>query len=333
MTELRSQLEVLHDPFSDATAQPKIPDGKVNDSLGFTTSKVLEMGNRTSSTEIHCLLHAGQNCGMTLQEVDLASGATTYYNVGFDGSNVCDWSAAGHGTTTPFTVSSVDKYALWRVVSAGLQLKLLNPTEEDDGWWEAVRVNVAHDSAGWMLHLTDGATNPATNGCIVPTNILNNFRTSGANLANDSTYSTGLLRDLHRVQFELHGRTDYHDFTHQKGEMAINDGIVLVSKLGTSDDQVLFDNGHDDVHEMIDNFVDSSYDMIYLRLHCRANTGTGNQLGSRFHTHLVSNQEIYFPENSRESRFHTKGDSIGPQPMGVHFQGRRAMQNAATLIG
>lgn len=320
------QLHTVHNPFAGLTSQPKIPDGKVNDSLGFETSTVREIKNSAAYDTIHMLMFAGQNA-MLIWEGGNAGLSRNYEIPGFTGSGSVDWSKIVD--TTGGLVVDPESYGLWRVVSAGMQLKLLNPVEEDDGWWEAIRVSDGMNAAGWRLTTTDNSSNRAANGTIAPVEYLQRYKAI-ANMSNDTTYSTGLLRDLHRVQFELHGRMDYHDFTNRRTEMFLPDDSFLNYSIIT--EEGIFQDGHDDAHELIDNFVDKSYDMVYLRLHCRSNDGEDNR-GSRFHMHLCSNQEIYFPQEARENRFHTKGETVGAEMMSIHFQGRRSLNNAATLIG
>ena len=51
LTQEHRQLAVYHNPFSRATKQPKIPDGKVTESLGFQTQAVKELVPVTGGME------------------------------------------------------------------------------------------------------------------------------------------------------------------------------------------------------------------------------------------------------------------------------------------
>lgn len=65
LTQEHRQLAVYHNPFSRATKQPKIPDGKVTESLGFQTQAVKELVPVTGGDGmLHLLMFAGQNCGL-----------------------------------------------------------------------------------------------------------------------------------------------------------------------------------------------------------------------------------------------------------------------------
>jgi hypothetical protein len=313
-------LHTLHNPFAGQTSQPKIPDGKVNDSMGFTAKDVFEFKNAEDEDTIDILLYAGRT-GMMIYTGSTAFGTRSYETQQFSGAGVVDWT---EGMTAPmpsagFLVEDPERYGLWRVVSTGMQLKLMNSLEENDGWWEAIRVSEAMDSAAWWL--TTGPANyalPAGAGLVAPVGYLTQT-VKNYDLPNHPTYSTGLLRDLINVQFELHGRMDYHDFKVGKSKCEIEAGDGL-SYTGAGSHEVFFDNGRDSVHEMVDNFVDSSYDMIFIRLHCRQNVAADPSAnGSRFHCHLITNQEIYFPGEARENRYQTKCDSIGSHLCSIYF--------------
>jgi hypothetical protein len=328
-SEVQQQLHMLHNPFANTTQQPKIPDGLVNDSLGFSTQVVTEVGNRTGQNIMHVLLFPGMNAGVVVDQCSQAIFNTrTYFIPGYTGSSSVEWGSFTNPATTQ-NVNAGDTYALWRIVSQGLQLKLLNPTEEDDGWWEAIRLSTDLNTANWYLSTTNNNVNRTTNGVLAPVELLQQ-ELRNINMSNQATYSTGLLRDLHRIQFELHGQKDSHDFRHMKHAMEILDTDQDFVDLSTM--ECSFVAGKDNAFELIENYNDTSYDMVYIRLHCRPNTGTAPFLGSRFHLNCISNQEVHFEYSEREARFHTKSHSIGPGNIGLHHQTRRAQQNAAHVV-
>lgn len=336
--EVKQQLHMMHNPFSTATSQPKIPDGKTNDSLGFATQVVTEVGNAVNAKVMHLLLYPGMNGGIVCEDVAQSpdGGAfaldRTYYIPTYDGSNGLDWTGLTDSTVES-TISNPDNYALWRIVSQGLQLKLLNPTDQDDGWWEAIRLSTAVDNPDYRLTTgNNSALNAGDSGCIAPVSIVKG-QLSAQNLSNESSYSTGLLRDLHRVQFELHGQKDYHDFIHMRDDLLLDPNSVDNLTLGyDTRNDCNGVPGEDSFNDIIKQNIDLSYDMVYIRCYCRPNTGVSPFLGSRLHLNVVSNQEIVFDPIERESRFQTKSHSIGADPTSIHCQGRRADQNAAKLV-
>jgi hypothetical protein len=320
MSQEHRQLAMYHDPFSRATKQPKIPDGKANESLGFQTQAVLEAV--ASSSDLHFLLYPGQDAGLVIAG-DLQSDgafATQKYNVvGFTGSNGMNWNSV---STAGGIAAMQDNYAWWRCVSSGLRLSLLNPAEEDDGWWEAVRVTEPMETTDYQLTTKDTSANRTSQGTIAPTRLLNKM--INRNLVNERSYTTGLLRDLKKHVFSLHGvkdehdlrqQSEYHDF--QADDITNFDSVDVV---GT------FDIGKGDIKDIINTVIDPGYDMIYIRVKGRSGTNK-----SRLHVNVVSNQEITFGADERESRFHTASANIGPA-MSEHIHAKRSFGSASHVV-
>lgn len=329
MSEVAQQLGVFHDPFSRATKQPKIPDGKVTESLGFSVQSVTEATIRSGSNVMHMMLFPGQNCGIIYDPENSADlGTRTYYVPEYGNAGGPDWSDLLGVAPVSGDVTLRDNYALWRIVSQGLQLKLLNPAEQDDGWWEAVRVTEPITTTDYFLTTTDDSSNVASNGALTP-DITRYGATSisggtlrDRNLVNEPSYSTGLLRDLHKVQFNLHGKLDHHDFSEQKLEIdsgSISDYVPAIL-------QAQFDQGIDNQYDLIKNYIDSGYDMIYLRIHGRPSGTTP----TRLHVNVVSNQEVSFGTIQRESRYQTKSENLGSAA--EKHASVRNMQNSAAHI-
>jgi len=218
-------------------------------------------------------------------------------------------------------VAAIDLYVYWRCVSQGLRLSLLNPQEEDDGWWEAVRINTPIDSASYQFHTTDSSKDRTTKGCIVPAVTLESAKVT--QLVNERSYVTGLLRDLKDHTFTLNPIKDDHDLKTQVSQRKVSAGHV--NAYSSADEALVFDAGVDDITDLIERFTDTSMDMIYIRIHGRA---AGNL--SRLHANLVSNQEITFTAGERESRFHTASGDIG-SAMDEHIHAKRG-NNAASNV-
>lgn len=315
--EVRNQLHVYHDPFASTTSQPKIPDGKVTASLGFSSQVVTEVQNRVGEDIVHMLLYPGMNSCVVFEGVEQAGLGRSYYIPNLESSGGADFSSLT-SPASPQDVEQIDDYAKWRVVSTGIQLKLLNSVEEDDGWWEAFRVNEAIDHDHFRLTTGNNGTNRAIFGTLAPiglnTNVLP-FRT----ITNEPSYATGLLRDLHRVQFECHPSTDEHDFQVMADKQYLESQDYSYNG-PTQEAQLSLDSPH--CHDLIKQYIDFSHDMVYVRLHCRPRAAAGD-VGSRFHINAVSNQEIVYDSANRLSRYMTKTANIG-QAMPTHTQARQA---------
>lgn len=319
--EVKQQLHMVHNPFSSATSQPKLPDGKVNKSLGFSTQSVEEI---SGTGEVEILLFPGLNAMAVIKGSNQATlGTRINYIPKFQGSNTVDWSAANLVTPTGFNVRSTDNYAMWRVVSAGMQLKLLNPVDEDDGWWEACRVTAELDNDDWNLFTVNNSADILNNGCFVPVGQLSTG-INIVNIVNEPSYSTGLLRDLHRVQFELHTQKDFHDFIQMRDDVRIP--TEAIEAVDGTNYYMSFNSGYPEVQDLIKQYTDQNMDMVYVKLHCN------NVTGSRFHMNLVMNQEIVFDPSQRESRFQTRCHNIGAGAASIHLNARRADGNAAHMV-
>lgn len=332
-SDIRGQLHVYHDPFSDATQQPKIPDGKATYSLGYSTQSVSEISINASTDPdnpeklLHMLLFPGMNASLVAVGSLEGFSPRDYFIPPFERSGTIDWTdviaAAG---ARDGVITNKEGYAKWRVVSTGLQLKLLNGSEEDDGWWEACRVNEAINGQQWSLTTTNDSKQPVETGCLAPVGLC--AQMAGRSIANEPSYQTGLLRDLKRLQFQLHPVADEHDFQDQVNPLSLG---VQDAQYASAPVEVNFQRNSPPVTNCIKNFNDFSYDMIYIRLHCRpqiANTSNG----SRFHVNVVSNQEIIYDTVDRMSRYQTKSHDIGAANMDAHQGVINDQQGAGQLI-
>jgi len=326
--EITDQLHVYHNPFATHTSQPKIPDGKAIHSIGFSTQFVEQIDNSNAASDdvLHMLLYPGMNSalivsGTPTQAAAGSLGTRAYYVPAFQNSNGISWDTLVNPAVDA-DVTMDDGYAKWRIGSLGLQLKLLNSVEEDDGWWEACRVNEALLAFDWQLSTVGDSTNRATDGCVTPLGLLGKLELR--EIANEPTYSTGLLRDLNRIQFECHPTGIEHDFQQQKKQVELESGDYLYSS-GARQGSLLTESPA--VFNLIENFVDFGHDMVYIRLHCRPRS----QGGSRFHVNCVSNQEIVYDTNDRLARYQTRSHTIGSD-MEAHTLLRRKNGAAASLV-
>jgi hypothetical protein len=343
MSQARQQLEVFHDPFSVATSQPKIPDGKAVHSLGQSNQSVGEFRNNTGNDVMHVILFAGQNAGLVVGDNDDFLGTRNYRVFGYEDAGGPDWSRFETiNSDAKQEIFNTDGYASWRIVSQGLRLSLLNAAEEDDGWFEAVRITDAKNARGWSLTTIENSTDRTNRGTFAPT-VYATSTSQGANirgreLANEPSYVTGLLRDLKHFQFELHGVLDHHDFTQMSRRLNLwdetLDGTDVDPPDVTTNYQTTFpEDASSEVYRLMDEYVDKGYDMIYIRLHCRTNDAAQPTLnGSQIHYNLVSNQEIIYQGNVRDSRYMSTSSNVGSDACSKHATLRRLRGPAAHMI-
>lgn len=327
-TEIKRQLQVYHNPFSNATKQPKIPDGKVGESLGFQTQVVRELiaaqGTSTKG-ELTILMFPGMNAGAVV--VNDVAGNLAYVApgnklniLGYTDSNGLNYDGvAGSGGSVVMN----DSYANWRIVSQGLRLSLLNPAETDDGWWESARVHIPHDPASFKL-FGNNLQKDKTNGVVVPDFLARSLHAGAISLVNENSYRTGTLRDLHKKLFTLHPQKDDHDFVKPRIITTLAAGDMFASG-GGADEEVTFTPGSDNAQELIDSAVDFSFDFVVIKIHGRP---SGEE--TRLHANMVCNQEIVFGPDMRESRFHTTTENA--MDMDQHIHGIRQTNGSAHEI-
>lgn len=174
----------LLDPFDTLFPQPKLHDGSVTRSSGL---KFRQTGNITldaAGGDNFIVLLPGFSNGLCWKRPADAS-----------------WQA-----TTPFPThlgTTTDRGNLRRVrlVSTGLRLSLLNSSDDNEGYWEAIRVPTER------INLIDVTTPYGEDYRVAPDSTF-----SFSNFANYPTFQTGRLRDLHRFLFKLNSVAPDHPF-------------------------------------------------------------------------------------------------------------------------
>lgn len=253
------QLAVYKNAFSTATTNPKIPDGKAFHSAGVRLQAVKEFVN-DSTVPMDFLLFPGLNNGIIMAGANPANGRYMSYKA----HGV--YTGAGP-TFTQETASAIDK---WRIVSQALKITLINNSDENDGWWEAARVQISRTA--------DIKMDPTALGNIVGTGVAAGELPGvdvAAQMVENPTYVTGKLRDIHRHVFQLSPQGADHDF----------------DELGT-----LINNTN------TQGPVDNNFDAIHIRIHGR----TGTESPTRLMLHVVSNQEIVYDEAAQLTRYHSE---------------------------
>lgn len=255
------QLSVYRNAFSTATTNPKIPDGKAYHSSGVRLQAVKEWVNDTNST-IDFLLFPGLNNGLIMANANQTNGRNMPYPshgvYTIDGTNAIQ---------NPET--AIDK---WRIVSQALKITLINNSDENDGWWEACRVQISSNES---LLLQQEATGVIV-GTDLPATALPAVDVT-RQMVENPTYVTGKLRDIHRHIFQLAPQGSDHDFNELRRNINL-----------TADQTEL---------------VDRNFDAIYIRIHGR----TGAETPTRVMTHVVSNQEVVYDEGATLCRYHSEG--------------------------
>lgn len=237
------------DPFSTAVPQPKILDGAIDRSSGVRF--------RTTGT------------------VTLDAAAGDNFFVLFPGlGNSLLWKKPADAnwlTHAPFpayldTTAYRADVRKARVVSTGLRLTLMNSSDDNEGYWEAVRVPTNPDSQTWELIDSTAPTGEDYLSRLKAT-------VSFSNLSNYPTFQTGRLRDLERFLFKLNSTEVDHPFTDIRN--SADTGFPVQ--------------------------IDSKWDMVVIRLVGRVNATTPSVV----QYDVVSNFEVIYKQDTPMARLAT----------------------------
>ena len=247
---MQDYLTSLLDPFTTKADPPKYNDGKVNRSAAVKL--------RSTGT-IQC-----------------NTGSVTWL-VLFPGFSHSLLNPENDPWPNPFSghvASVVDRQSVKqiRVTGAGLRLSLINNADQNEGFWEAVRI---------PFNISDFPSVNLTTGVMG----LPDFLASDFDISSYQTYVTGKMRDLHRYQFKLNSVTTEHpftDFTQADAFLAANPGDPAPI-------------------EYVDTWVDQAFDIVLIKLHGRADAASP----TRVMYNTVSTQEVVYKENTALGRLMT----------------------------
>jgi hypothetical protein len=241
-------LQSLIDPFNQTVTSPKILDGSVTRSSGVRF----------------------RNTGSITLD---ATGAPTYIILFGGFSYGLNWKTAAGAPSMPAINPShlglpTDRASIRqiRLVSAGLQLSLENSSDENEGYWEAIRIPCMSDIDFTQTDLV------APLGEDYGIRVVNSF--AWPDMANHSTFQTGKLRDLHRFQFKLNSVAPDHPFK-----------------------RIVANNVSPFNNQLIDDF----FDVVVIKVVGRIDAVTPSSL--RYNT--VSNQEVVYTDGTALSRLQT----------------------------
>lgn len=264
-TKVRDHLAVYHNAFSTATTNPKIPDGKCYHSAGIRLQSVGEWTN-DGNGQMDFLFFPGINNGIVAAQC-LPNPITGFHQP-----------YSQHFVLNSSNEQSPDaEVAKWRLVSQATKVNLVNNSDENDGWWEAIRVQLGGNLGPDGFGLVPIGTATKVIGATAANNIPG-MNLGITQLVEHPTYCTGKLRDIHRHIFDLMPQGSDHEFRMMKFDMSTS----------------------------VDLMVDQeNYDAIFLRIHGRPGAATP----TRVMIHQVSNQELLFQESATMSRFHSEADN------------------------
>lgn len=282
-----NHLAVVRNPFSTAVANCKLPDGATSLSTAcrYSHSKHISSANGT----IFIICTPNITCPISTFEGPIGTeGATIieHFNYSVD-SRQMSLGAAG----TSFSTSFPQQY---RVTSQGLRLSLINNSSDNDGWFEAVRVNPSYDASDYVAVQTGTTAGTSRfhqigqmeNEMLLPLAA----STPLVDWSMHPSYIAGRLRDIAKHTFMLHREDEstYIDVSEATIVAATAEGAgIPKSYTGTP------------------WWVDTRMDTILIRLRANAvDTSTGStQLSVHFHS--VQHVEECYTPTSTFARFQT----------------------------
>lgn len=310
-------LSVRMNPFSQATQQPKIPDGKLTSSLSRRLNSVFELKNGSGSIgpDIMHLFYA-PTLGVPLVAINSAEGVQlrsgSAYDPsfhGFTGQTIgCNVVTSAAPTTPIYPLSAGADHKLlntggfskWRVVSQGLHLDLVNNQEENDGWFEACRFNWGRGNDQLCITPLDGGKTSTACG-VAPAHQVYSQHGS-MSMVEQPGYAKGALRDIGKYQFNLHPQSVDHEAIDISPAIQLTDPADIDTDTNAATLSLV--EGQTNASQIKEQYVDTNMDWLYIRLHCRPNN-TGNTLGSRFMCHMSQNLEMAFEPTSDLATFQT----------------------------
>lgn len=297
-------LAIYRNPFSGVNGQPKIPDGKAIMSVGSRVQVASELNNTSAGDDIlHILLYPGATQGMVVWGDTGALATRDFTAYQFNDHMTFDISAPyNSGAYQAGHIVNNDNINEWRLVSQGLKLSLLNTGEENDGWFECIRYKDAFKANEFGFYSGDN-TDQALKCVYGPDKTMMSVL-ANKNLVNSPTYCSGALQDIDKSMFELQPQTEDHDFRKLNERYYVNTDDA--TGVGGGNNYITLLNDTAQTHLIHNALIDPAFDAVYVRIHCRQNTGAGATTGSRILAHMVANHEVCYDEDQNEHKFMTR---------------------------
>jgi hypothetical protein len=253
---MKAYMETLINPFSTSLKSFKILDGEIKNTASL---KLRATGEIACSATGHTNIILFPGLTNVICYCTAPAGNDLQADVNID------------GTVFKKHLSAPADRAIVRVArltGAGLRLFLTNSAEEDDGYWEACRIT-SHQAAYDFFFKNDSSG--FLGGGIVK------VTASDFDLANNSTYQFGQLRDIHKYVFKLNSEDNEHKYS------AVS-GLTTSQDLGNNNPTALADL--------------DQWDMVFLKIRGRRSVTSPSVL--RFDS--VANQEVVYAEDSPLAR-------------------------------
>jgi len=265
------QLQVYRYPFSTATSNPKIPDGKLTQSFGIKVQKMHRFKKRIANPGTNSIdetfdptwagqmiiaLYPGFGTVGSVSDGSLTSGGIHYNEL--KTGNFTD--IAGGVKFSNIGVDGI--VGSYRIVSQALKLRCVSSDDHNDGYWQAVRVPMNRRSKDFCPRLGADAATSFMTAHFKPSVLNEHFKE--INWLTNPTYQSGKIKNLGQYEFRLQPQKIEHDM------------IDIPSTVEYKADQ--FDNHYEKVDDAIDithtyDFItDDQWDMILIKIQGKPET-------------------------------------------------------------
>ncbi len=276
----------------------KIGDGSVTSSLPEPRRSTATADTGTNDGVLHIVMYPGIEAGVVWRNTaDVTAG---------NKPNIMDYPgsyALGPNNFSAVALAAGEKAApvttnilKWRIVSQGLRATLLNPDETNDGWFEAIRSNSYTSAGNFAL---DGSSQDGEIR-VVPSQVLFAGLTTLSNLAEEPSYVTGALKNLHDIQFDQSQNSQSHDYNNIRGQYNVvhDTGTLYPDDINRAEWPL--SAGEDDNHELLNRHIDLNRDFLYLRIY-------GGVAGSKILLELATNFELVYSPATPLHKYQTDG--------------------------
>jgi len=197
-----------------------------------------------------------------------------------------------------------------RVVSSALRFKVINATESQDGWFQAIRFQTPIDEDHWALRqlatIDPDVGDNKNASFLVPTNTFVNDLVNGTNWAQQKGYISSKLNDLNNHQFNLAPQTKEHPF--KKVERYIDLPYVASwdGNYNAGTGVFNFDQGEHGFKLLRESMIDDTMDCVAIKI---TPTSAATSLGSSTLTRLLishaANIEVVYDKSNDKAHEHT----------------------------
>lgn len=327
------QVRSLENPFDTANGQPKWPDGLAHQSIGRRHQATSEV---TLDDYTVVLFPGTINWCLVLKPTgDIPTGHTQIWanhstNISFAYAFLNTTVEGGDQASVSWEVG-LDGFVKWRPVAYAMHTQLLNTSDRNEGWYEAVRVDKNSFLKKWCVF--GGVGSELGNGNYIkgtphfhmggscPDHALASLMHSSRLWNREPTYVTGELQDLHNAIFQLNTVKENNVFK-KLSAFAFEGPFWKLNDVYQRDD--LLPNDQVGLFKPHDNFLDAeaaptprlrdipdnwvmeqiladSFDVIVLRVH--------GVEGTKLLLHSVANFEFLCAENGQMSQYATECDN------------------------